>query len=343
VDLALTEEQDALVASYTQLLAKESSPEQVLEAEPSGFDPDLWRSLAEVGTVPMGVAEADGGWGASLLDLALVAEQVGRAAASAPVIETQVAARLLAATGTTAALAALEPVLAGERLVTLALHRPVAGTARLVPAGAVADAVLVLDGERLLLVPNPAEGRRLVENLASAPLADVEVGSGATELAAGPAAVERFEAAIDEWLVLTAAAVVGSSSAALDLACTYAAERRAFGAAIGSFQAISHGLADSATDLDGARLLVQKAAWSLDGGLPRGRELAAMAFAFSSRAAEAATYHALHVHGGYGFMLEYDVQLHYRRSRGWPRAWGDADAGFRRAGDARYATAGEGR
>ncbi|HEY9558896.1 MAG TPA: acyl-CoA dehydrogenase family protein, partial [Acidimicrobiales bacterium] len=56
----------------------------------------------------------------------------------------------------------------------------------------------------------------------------------------------------------------------------------------------------------------------------------------ASRAAEAATYHALHVHGGYGFMLEYDVQLFYRRARGWPRVWGDAEAAYRRAADARY-------
>ncbi|HXY28374.1 MAG TPA: acyl-CoA dehydrogenase family protein, partial [Acidimicrobiales bacterium] len=91
-----------------------------------------------------------------------------------------------------------------------------------------------------------------------------------------------------------------------------------------------------ATRLDGARLLAQKAAWSLDGGDARGRELAAMAFAFASEAAERATYDAVHFHGGYGFMLEHDVQLHYRRVRGWARVWGDAEAGYRRAAAVRY-------
>ena len=113
-------------------------------------------------------------------------------------------------------------------------------------------------------------------------------------------------------------------------------ERRAFGSTIGSFQGISHPLADDATNLDGARLLVHEAAWELDRGGPRGRELAAMAFAFAAKAAEKATYDALHTHGGYGFMLEYDVQLHWRRAHGWPRVWGDADAGYRRAAAARY-------
>ena len=51
------------------------------------------------------------------------------------------------------------------------------------------------------------------------------------------------------------------------------------------------------------------------------------------------TYNALHVHGGYGFMLEYDVQLYYRRARGWARVWGDADAAYRRAAATRYGAA----
>jgi alkylation response protein AidB-like acyl-CoA dehydrogenase len=136
--------------------------------------------------------------------------------------------------------------------------------------------------------------------------------------------------------VLTAAAVVGLATSAHLIGCEYARERNAFGSPIGAFQGIAHPLADDATNLDGARLLVHKAAWALDLEHERARELAAMAFAFASRAAEAATYNALHTHGGYGFMLEYDVQLHYRRARGWPRVWGDAERASRRAGDARY-------
>jgi alkylation response protein AidB-like acyl-CoA dehydrogenase len=336
VDLGLTDEQEQLVASFAALLGKASSPEQVRAAEPLGFDLALWRTLSETGAVVMGVAEAHGGWGASLLELALVAEQLGRAAAPAPVIEAQVAARLLAAVGSEPALAALDDAVQGRGLVTIAVHPARGGTARLVPGGAVGDSVVVLDGDRVVLATLTDDRRRPVANLASAPLADVDLGEEGIELAAGPAAVACFEAALDEWLVLTAAAVVGLGGAALDLGCAYASERRAFGKVIGTFQGVAHPLADDATNLDGARLLVQKAAWAQDTGDHRGRELAGMAFAFASHAAEAATYDALHVHGGYGFMLEYDVQLHFRRARGWPRVWGDADAGYRRAAQARY-------
>lgn len=314
MDFAPTEEQEALVASFAALLARSSTPERVRAAEVAGgVDADLWRTLLDTGAVTMAVPEAQGGWGASLLDLALVAEQLGRAAAPAPVVEAQVAARALGR----------DP---GDRLVTFA---PRPGGTGLVPAGAVCDAVVLLAGRELRLAPVLA--RTPVDNLAASPLADLELGEGEV---VGDA--EAFETALDEWLVLTAATVVGCGSAALDLGCAYAAERVAFGRPIGSFQAIAHPFADDATALDGARLLVQKAAWELDRGGPRGRELAAMAFAFAARSAEKATYDALHAHGGYGFMLEYDVQLHWRRARGWPRVWGDATAADHRAATARY-------
>ena len=338
VDLGLSDEQRQLVASFTNLLAKASSPERVRGAEPGGVDDGLWRTLLDSGVVTMAVAESRGGWGASLLDLALVAEQVGRALAPAPVIEAQVAARLLAAVAAPQALAALDGLLGAEHLVSVALHPPAGGVARLTPAGAVCDAVVVLDGDRLALVPVGDGARHPVANLAAAPLADLDLTGDAITLATGREATVRFEAALDEWLVLTSAALVGIGSAALDLGCAYAAERHAFGVPIGTFQGVSHPLADDATRLDGARLLAQKAAWALDRDESRGRELAAMAFAFASRTAEAATYDALHVHGGYGFMLEYDVQLHYRRARGWARTWGDAEAADRRAAAARYDT-----
>ena len=245
VDLGLSDEQHALVGSFANLLTRGSLPEQVRAAEPGGFDDELWRTLLDTGAVTMAVPEALGGWGASLLDLALVAEQLGRSLASAPVIEAQVAARLLAATASAPALHALSLVLGDAQLVTLALHVPRSGLAELTPAGAVCDAVIVRDGLRLLLVPVGGRARRPVANLGSAPLADLTIVDP-VELCAGDAAGERFETAVDEWLVLTAAALVGISQAAHAEACAYAAERRGFGAPIGVYQGVAHPLADDA-------------------------------------------------------------------------------------------------
>ena len=73
-----------------------------------------------------------------------------------------------------------------------------------------------------------------------------------------------FPVAADEWRILTAAALVGLGDAALRLGVQYAKDRHAFGAPIGSFQAIAHPLVDAATGIEGARRLVHRAAWFAD-------------------------------------------------------------------------------
>jgi alkylation response protein AidB-like acyl-CoA dehydrogenase len=342
VDFGLSDEQRELVASFAGLLAKQSPPERVRAAEPGGFDEALWRALREMGAVTMAVPEAHDGWGAGLLETALVAEEIGRALAPAPVIEAQVATRLLASVGGDAAGEALAQVLDRGRLVTVAVRPAQNRVATLVPAGAVCDACVVLDGDRLVLASVDGSSRRLVPNLGHAPLADLHLTS-TVELVTGPVAIALFEAAVDEWLVSTASALVGIGVAAHEMVCGYARERQAFGAPIGSFQGVSHPLADDATNLDGAQLLVRKAAWTLDRQGPRGKELTAMAFSFASRTVAAATYNGVHLHGGYGFMLEHDAQLFYQRARGWARVWGDAEAADRRAALARYGAPGAGR
>jgi alkylation response protein AidB-like acyl-CoA dehydrogenase len=341
MDLRLDPEQEQLVEAFAALFGKHASPERVRAAEPSGFDEALWAQLRELGVVAMAVDEAHGGWGASLLDLALVAEQVGRAVAPAPVIEAQVAARLLAALEGPLAADALAAAVAGERLVTLALHPAVDGRAPLLPAAAVADAAVVLVDDRLVLVD--LDGRRTtVANLASMPLADVVVPDDAPVLAEGPAASVAHDAALDDWLALTAAALVGIGARSLEIGVEYVKDRHAWGVPIGSFQAIAHRLADSAAAVDGARLLTHEAAWAAAADAARHAELAAMAFAMAYEAARDASHRSLHFHGGYGFMMEYDIQLHYRRARGWANVFGAADVAFLRAADKRYGTVGAG-
>jgi alkylation response protein AidB-like acyl-CoA dehydrogenase len=131
---------------------------------------------------------------------------------------------------------------------------------------------------------------------------------------------------------------VGVGARALELGVDYVKDRYAWGVPIGSFQAISHRLADSAAALDGARLLAYEAAWAdaPEGDPTRFGELAAMAFGFAYESARDATYRSLHFHGGYGFMMEYDVQLYYRRARAWANVFGEAPVAYRRVADKRY-------
>jgi alkylation response protein AidB-like acyl-CoA dehydrogenase len=256
----------------------------------------------------------DGG-GGRLLDLTLAVEQQGRRLAPAPVVETAVAARLFARLGRADLLAR---VAAGE-IATAALHPSVDGTCALVPAGAVAALVVALTGDDLVVaegVPPP-----LAPNLGSAPLATRRVGDGEI-LLSGDDARAAWSRAVDEWRVLTAALLVGAGSAALGIGVDYVRERRQFDAPIGSFQAVAHRLADAATDLEGARLVAYEAAWRADGMDAAGAS-ASLAFAVAAEAAQRAAAESLHFHGGYGFMLEYDVQLYFRRVKAWTLVLGD--------------------
>jgi alkylation response protein AidB-like acyl-CoA dehydrogenase len=337
MDVGMSDEQHQLVESFTALFGDASPPARVRLAEPLGFDPGLWETVRSGGIVAMAVDDTHGGWGAEPLDLALVAETQGRFAAPVPIVESQVAARLLARLDAPRAASALATTLAGERTVTMAVHPAREGVARLVPAGAVADDALVMDGGRLLLVPT-GDNRAHVENLGSMPLADLRLGPDAEVLADGPAAEVAYEAALDEFSLLTAALQVGVAARAVEIGVRYVKERHAFGVPIGSFQSIAHALADSATAVDGARLLTYEAAWAHAEEPERFAELAAMAFAFATETARDATYRSLHFHGGYGFTDEYDIQLYYRRARAWTAVYLEPRAAYRRAADHRYRT-----
>jgi len=111
-----------------------------------------------------------------------------------------------------------------------------------------------------------------------------------------------------------AAQALGIARAAYEEAVAYAKERKAFGQPITQFQAIQFLLADMATEIDAARLLVWRAASLKDKGVRHSAE-SAMAKLYASEMCERVTSKALQVHGGYGYVKEYDVERHWRDSR----------------------------
>ncbi|MCX2495828.1 acyl-CoA dehydrogenase [Pedobacter sp. PF22-3] len=104
-----------------------------------------------------------------------------------------------------------------------------------------------------------------------------------------------------------AAQALGIAQGAFELATQYAKERKSFGKPIADHQAIAFKLADMATQIEAARLLVYKAAWLKDQGLPY-TQAGSMAKLFASKAAMDVTIEAVQVHGGYGFVKEYHVE-----------------------------------
>lgn len=126
---------------------------------------------------------------------------------------------------------------------------------------------------------------------------------------------------LDESRIATAAIACGLGRAAIDAARAYAREREQFGQPIASFQAIQWKLADMATRIDAARLLVQRAAWLRDQGQPT-RDAAARAKLFAASRAVAACSEALQIHGGYGYTREFPVERFLRDARYCPIADG---------------------
>jgi alkylation response protein AidB-like acyl-CoA dehydrogenase len=342
VDLSLSDEQEQLVVAFRVFFAKECPPAVVRDAEDAGgFDADLWRAVSALGGPTMGVDAEHGGAGAGLLDLELVAERSGAALAPVPLVDGWVVARALAASGAAGAavlerLGAVVPPVA-----VLALQPARDGIARLVPGGAAATVVVGLDGDELVVVEGDPDHPARAHDLGGVALADRSLRTGTrTVLASGAAASDAHERAVDEWRVLTAGALVGLAGAALELGVEYAKQRQQFGVPIGSFQAVAHRLADVATSVDGALLLAREAAWAADEHEADAVSLARMAFLFAARTAQATTAAALHVHGGYGFTLEYDVQLHLRRAKAWPLALGDPRRGTQHLADALFGPVG---
>jgi butyryl-CoA dehydrogenase len=111
-----------------------------------------------------------------------------------------------------------------------------------------------------------------------------------------------------------AAQATGIAQGAFEAALKYSQERLAFGQAISQFQAIQFMLADMATEIDAARLLVRKAAWKQDSGARFALE-ASIAKLFASEMSTRVSHKAMQIHGGYGYSQEYPVERAYRDSR----------------------------
>jgi len=121
-------------------------------------------------------------------------------------------------------------------------------------------------------------------------------------------------ATLDGGRVGIAAQAVGIAQAAFEEALAYSQEREQFGTPISSFQAIQHYLADMSTELDAARLLTWKAAWAKD-HQKRFTLEAAQAKLFASQMAQKVTNLALQIHGGYGYIREYNMERYFRDAR----------------------------
>jgi len=324
MDLSLDESQRILVDTFEELLQKECPPAHVRACEATGFSPGLWERYCELGAHVMGLPEAAGGLGMSLLELGLVAIGSGRALAPVPFVEIAAAGRLVA--GVAAQDELLGALAQGRPAASLAIPRPHAvlgtggraGYGVIVSFGAIAEAVVAFDADALYVV-EASDARRSgrLRDTGSGALAhwDGRRTPSARVLAEGGHAARAMARATAEWKLLTGFWLTGIAQRSLAIGAQYARERVQFGVPIGGFQAIAHPLAECAIRTDGAELLCLEAAWAHTDEPARFEMLASMAFAWAAQTAIRTADASLHTHGGYGFSTEYDIQLYLRRAR----------------------------
>lgn len=307
------------------LFQKHCPPAAVRAAwsDPSGRVPGLWPSLAELGITGLTVPEEHGGLNLGELDLVLVLEEAGRAAAPEPLVETiAVGAPLLREVGTPALREAwLGRVASGEAVLAVGLE----GAAQVAFAGE-ADLLLFQRGDELHALPRGEVGLTAQPSVDGARrLFSVTWTPGyRTRFAAGPEAMRAAALAFDRGALASAAELCGLGRRMLDLTVEYAKVRHQFGKPIGSFQAVKHHLANALVKLELARPLVYRAACSL-AGLDADRSLhVSMAKSHASDAALVVARAALQCHGAIGYTVEYDLHLWMKRAWALAAAWGSA-------------------
>jgi alkylation response protein AidB-like acyl-CoA dehydrogenase len=325
LDYSLSDDHVDLQSAYKQFFKTHCSIETVRAAEPSGFDKNLWERLCAMGATTMALPESCGGDGATLVDLTLVAEEIGRSLAPVPWIDHVCAARLLARLGALGADTA--GVANGEQLAALDARIDGAPGVRLIPSGSIADHIIVRDGDevvRLTFGTRPAK----VDNIGRLPMAWVDPATADTRavVASGSDALANYQRALDEWRLLTAAALVGLVEETMTIAADFAKTRYTLGVPISTLQAISHPLANMAITVQGGRNLARRAAWFLDNEPDERPELALSAFVFMAEEAAKAATMAVHIQGGLGVSAEAAATAYLVRARGWPLAGGDPGA-----------------
>ncbi|WP_404480905.1 acyl-CoA dehydrogenase [Novosphingobium sp. BL-52-GroH] len=332
----LTDEQEMMRDTFARFLDEHSSTVRVRKAQDTGgFDAALWSGLAELGAFAMRVPETAGGMELGLFDAALLMEEAGRTLVSGPLAEALVATRLLGQLGGQDDL--LERAIGGEAVVTIALHDIADKPVQWIAGGAVAQAVVARRGAEVVLVTVDGAGSA-EPNLATTPIAEIDLAAAATEvLAAGEEALATFAAAVEEWKLHIAVGLSGIGRQALVMAAAYAGERKAFGQLIGTFQGISHPLADLLCDVDGAKFLAWKAIRDIHDGSHEAGATISLAYWYACDAAARAVAQGLHTFGGFGLSSEYDIHLYNLRAKALPLVAGDPALALEEAGRRLYA------
>ena len=294
MQLSLPEDSVPVKEMFERFFATESTSARVRAAEPVGFDAELWKELVALEVPFMRLSGDAGGSEMSLFDACLMMEQAGRRLAPAPLAESLVALRILGEVGGDVARDWIAKVRDTGAVLALALRSIEDGKPQLVPGGAVADGILTFDGSELAIeLTGAALDAPLT--LGGAALGAFTPGKSTRVILASNAdAKQIWEAGIEEWKLLTSAALIGLSREATEMAAVYACEREAFGQPIGTYQGIAHPLANDIIDADGGAMLQMWVLRALADGSEDAGGLISTLFWWASRTATNCVAHSIH-------------------------------------------------
>ena len=314
MDFDLSADQIALRDAARELLNVRASSERVrkvLDTE-AGYDAELWREMAAQGWLAIDVPESDGGLGLGFVEVAVLAEEIGRHVAPAPFVSTVLARRALAGHPEwSERLATAEAIAAVGWGTGVVVDAPIA----LVYLDVWERGVTAYEDDSLSesALPSMDQTRRVGRIDVSTLTSGIQVGDEdlATEL-------------LDAGATLYAAELLGAAQRMLEVSVEYAKVREQFGRPIGSFQAVKHRCADMLVDVEGMRSAVWYAAWAVDTNADDRSLAASTAKAWASDAGMRVMNSALQVHGGIGFTWEHDLHLYLKRAQLDSVTFGDA-------------------
>jgi 3-oxocholest-4-en-26-oyl-CoA dehydrogenase beta subunit len=380
MDFTYSEEQEAVRELAARIFTERVTHERLKEIEQAGadegpIDRPLWRELADAGLLGIALDEEYGGAGLDFVAACLVIEAAGRTAAYVPLVETLIyGAAPIAQFGTpeqrqawlpgvssgdtilTAALAELvgEVVLAGGTSPTTTAQAQadgswvLAGTKACVPAGLVADAILIpaariaadgsTAGSGVFIVDADADGlekirqttttgrtEAILELTGVTVAADRQLGGDGAD---GAAIITTItELATAALCVLEA----GACATALSLTGEYTKTRVQFDKPIATFQAVGQRAADAYVDTEAIRLTAWQAASRLSAGLPASSEVAVAKF-WAAEGGQRVVHAAAHLHGGVGVDRDYPLHRFFLLTRQIELTLGGANESLRRLG-----------
>ncbi len=325
MDFTFSEDQLLFQESVRDFLVNEVTPEKIrqLWETDSGRSDELWQQLAELGLTGITVPEAHGGLGMTELDFVLLAQEVGYVALSEPLVNSVlIATPLLVECGNSdLADSWLPKIASGEARVVAGLE-----INKLVEDAHCADLLLLEKDGAVYAVEAAQASLRANESVdPGRKLFAVDFDPvAATLVADGAAATSLIDNALNRGALGVAAQCLGLAQRMIDLSVQYTSERKQFGVAIGTFQAVKHHMANIAYKLEYAKTPVYRAAYDIANKLPRAALSVSHAKVVSCEVADLAAKNSIQVHGAMGYTWEVDLHIFMKRAWAFNSSYGTA-------------------